>query len=170
MEAVGGMEPEGAPAPGQFFQDHQQMVFSRQQQGVVVEGGVRQAQSVLPVNQFRRRRQGVTPPVSRLELPGGAVSAIQGAAPGGKDGDKGRVVQEVQGRIGPGVQIFTVWKNRLRRRKTGDLLQDTQNDRFSRPGNHPVGAAVFLGVFRAQGGVDPSQDDGNARGSAPGPD
>ena len=43
MEAVGGVEPEGAPAPGQFFEDHQEMVVCAQQQGVVVEGGVREA-------------------------------------------------------------------------------------------------------------------------------
>ncbi len=78
------------------------------------------------------------------------------------------MVQEVQGRIGPGVQIFPVWNDWPRRRQTGDLLQDTQNGRFSRPGHHPVGAAVFLGVLRAQGGVDPSQDDGNAGEALPG--
>ena len=156
------------PRPGQFFQDHQEVVRRPHQQGVVVEGRVRQAQLVLPVNQLRRRRPGAPPPVSRLQLPGGAVSAIQGAAPGGEDGNIRRVGQEVQGRIGQGVQIFKVWKIRSRRRPTGDLFQDTGNDRFARPGHYPVGAAVFSGVLRAQGGVDPSQDDGRVREALPG--
>ena len=78
------------------------------------------------------------------------------------------MVQEVQGRIGQGVQIFRVWKDWPGRGETGDLLQDAQNGRFSRPGDHPVGAAVFLGVLRAQGGVDPPQDDGNVGEALPG--
>ena len=78
------------------------------------------------------------------------------------------MVQEVQGRIGEGVQICGVWKDWPGRGETGDLLQNAQNSRFSRPGHHPVGAAVFLGVLRTQGGVDPSQDDRNAGEALPG--
>ncbi len=43
MEAVGGMEPEGAPAPCQFRQDHQEVVGGSQQQGVVIKGRVGEA-------------------------------------------------------------------------------------------------------------------------------
>ncbi len=78
------------------------------------------------------------------------------------------MLQEIQGRIGPGVQVVRVWKDRPRRRPTGDLFQKSENGCFSRPGHHPVGAAVFLGVFRAQGGVDPSQDNGHVGEALPG--
>ena len=156
------------PLPGQFFQDHQEVVRGPHQQGVVIEGRVREAPSVLPVNQLGRNVLGPAPPVNRLQLPGGAVGAIQGAAPGSEDGDIRRVVQEVQGRIGQGVQVFEVREAWPGRRKTGDLLQDTQNGCFSRSGDHPVGAAVLLGVLRAQGGVDPPQDHGNLGKALPG--
>ena len=112
MEAVGGMEPEGPAAACQFVQDHQEVVRRPHQQGVVIEGRVNEAPSVLPVNQFGRNFLGAAPPVNRLELPGGAIGAIQGAAPGGEDGNIRGVIQEVQGRIGQGVQIFKVWKIR----------------------------------------------------------
>ena len=82
MEAVGGMEPEGAPAPGQFFQDHQQVVGRPQQQGVVVEGGVRQAPSVLPVNQLGRRRQGVAAAGKRAGAAGRRSKCNPGGSPG----------------------------------------------------------------------------------------
>ena len=144
------------------------MVGGSQQQGVVIKGRVGKARSVLPVNQLGRRGPGVAPPVDRLELPGGAVATIQGAAPGGEDGNIRGMLQEVQGRIGPGVQVVQVWNNRPRRRPTGDLLQKRANGRFSRPGHHPVGAAVFPGVLRAQGGINPSQDDGDIGEVLPG--
>ena len=82
MEAVGGMEPEGAAAAGQFFQDDQQVVSACTRQGVIVEGRVRQAQAVLPVHQFLRHRQGGAAPVDRLQLPGGAVGRSPGGSPG----------------------------------------------------------------------------------------
>ena len=43
MEAVEDMEPEGAAAPHQFRQDHQEVVGGSQQQGVVIEGRVRKS-------------------------------------------------------------------------------------------------------------------------------
>ena len=85
MEAVGGMEPEGAAAPGQFFQDHQQVVRRPHQQGVVVEGRVRQAQAVLPVNQLRRHRPGA----AAAGKPAAAAGRRSRRNPGGSPGRSG---------------------------------------------------------------------------------
>ena len=56
LEAVGGVEPEGAALTGQLLQDDQQVVLELQQEGVIIEGRVLKAQALLPVDQLRRSK------------------------------------------------------------------------------------------------------------------
>ena len=70
------------PRPGQFCQDHQQVVGRPHQQGVVIEGRVREAQSLLPVDQLGRHRQGLPPPVRPAAAAGRRSRSNPGGSPG----------------------------------------------------------------------------------------